>query len=81
MVEPAFQQAREHRKRFAHGMGSEIETHLVHRAWLPLDRQGLEPAQRVLRSEIVGKRGPLFFYGRAEPSHSTALSQRDAALL
>ena len=53
---------------------------LVYRARLPLHRQGLEPAERLLRSEIVGKRHSLLLGRHAGLSDPAALPQFDAAL-
>ena len=49
---------------------------LVHRARLPGDRQGAEPAQRLFRSEIGGECAALFLERRALRSRAAAVSRR-----
>ena len=46
-------------------MDSALEADLVHRSRLPRGRQGRQPAQRVSRSEILGKPSAVFFQRRA----------------
>ena len=54
VVEPAFQPAGRHRERRARRLGSREQADPLHRGRLPGDRQGHQPAERVLRPEILG---------------------------
>ena len=66
-----------HYERVAHAelvdadrMDTALKADLVHRSRLPRGRQGRQPAQRVSRSEIVGKPPAVFFQRRARRSDS-----------
>ena len=73
VVERALRPAgRRRRRRSPTGVGAAIEADLVHRARLPGGRQGRQPAERVLRSEIGAVGAALFFQRRARRSARSA---------
>ena len=51
----------EHERINSHGVGATIETLLVHRTGLPRGGSRHQPAERVLRSEVLGKPSALSF--------------------
>ncbi len=59
----------------ADGLDAALEADLVHGARLPRRRQGAEPAQRLSRSEIGGKRLALFLQRRTVGSRTGAVSR------
>ena len=68
-------------KRDADGLGAGGKADLVHRARLPGDRQGRQPAERLLRSEIVGIGAAVFLQRRARRLSAARLYRRLSALL
>ncbi len=55
VAERAFQPAGRRRGRLAHRLGAGVEADLVHRTRLPRGGQGLQPAERVHRSQELGE--------------------------
>ncbi len=62
--EPAFRPAGRHRERRSHRLGAGRQAGLVHRTRLPRGRQGAEPAQRLSRPQVGGKRAAVVFLRR-----------------
>ena len=81
VVAAACQPLRRGEGRGADGLGAEVEADLVHRARLPGRRQGHEPAERLLRPEIVGELPALLSRtGRATTSSSIAICRRSSRI-
>ena len=60
VAEPALQPARWDRKRHTDRLDAREQADPLHRGRLPGDRQGREPAERLLRPEILGVLRPVF---------------------
>ena len=69
------------RARHADGMGAAVQADLVHRARLPGHRPGHQPAQRLLRPEVVGELHAAFLAGLARRRDPARLSRGDLSLV
>ncbi len=65
VVEPALRPPGRGGERDADGMGAAVQADLVHRTRLPRHRPRHEPAQRLLRPEVVGELHAAFLAGLA----------------
>ena len=68
-----YQPAGRRRVRHAHRLGAAVEADLVHRARLPGGRQGLEPAERLHRSQELGELRAVLLAGDARRSDAAPL--------
>ena len=81
VVEPACRARRRRRARGADRLGAALEADLAARGGLPGRRQGLEPAERLSRSEVVrGDAAALLERQRRTPSSRRARSRRSSLI-
>jgi hypothetical protein len=81
VVEPALRPPGRGGERHADGVGAAVQADLVHRARLSRHRPGHEPAQRLLRPEIVGELHAAFLARLAGRRHPARLSRGDVSLV
>ena len=81
VVEPALQPPGRGGERDADGMGAAVEADLVHRARLSGHRPGHQPAQRLLRPEVVRELHAAFLAGLARRRDPARLSRGDVSLV
>ena len=81
VVEPALRPPGRGGERHADGMGAAVEADLVHRVRLSRHRPGHEPAERLLRSEVVGELHAALLAGLARRRDPARLSRGDLSLV
>ena len=81
VVERALQPPRRRGERDADGMGAAVQADLVHRTRLPGHRPGHQPAERLLRPEVVGELHAAFLAGLARRRDPAGLSRGDVSLV
>jgi hypothetical protein len=81
VVEPALRPPGRGGERNADGVGAAVQADLVHRARLPGHRPGHQPAERLLRPEVVGELHAAFLAGLARRRDPARLSRGDVSLV
>ena len=81
VLERALRPSRWRGERDADRLGPAVQADLVHRARLPRHRPGHQPAQRLLRSQVLGEFHAAFLAGLARRRHSAGLSRGDVSVV